>query len=400
MSSRFKQGQHYEQKVHDEPGNTGRSAPRGWKFHSGVRPEHARWAIKQIIPEVGIGLMSGQWGTYKTTAALDISVSVMALPRFADTYKVKRRGAVLYFAPEGGPTIDSKITAIARHRGVTGPLPFVYRDDCPKLVDLTSADAICRMADEAAAEIKRQFDLPVVLVWIDTVITAAGFKPGEENDSAAGLLVMNTLRRISEHLGAMVIGIDHFGKSVETGTRGTSAKEDAADLVLALLGDKELGGGVKNSRLAMRKMRQGAAGFELPFVPRIEKIDTDEDGDPITAAVIDWQDTRQSTQTSDTGWTKSILLLRRVLTTTLATHGKNLKPFPDGPMVCACDVEAVRAEFYLQRVADTTKSQNADAKLKAFNRSIDTAQGKGLIVLREIDGIQLIWLAKPDDGQG
>ena len=89
-------------------------------------------------------------------------------------------------------------------------------------------------------------------------------------------------------------------------------------------------------------------------------------------------------------------LLRRVLTTTLADFGKDVRPFPDGPLVCACDVEVVRTEFYRQYPADGTDKQKADARRQAFNRSLKGSQASGLVASREVDGVQLIWLAKPE----
>ena len=158
------------------------------------------------------------------------------------------------------------------------------------------------MADEAAAYLDSNFGLPVVLIWIDTIITAAGYNEGGDNDTAAAQKVMSALRILSKHTGALVIGIDHFGKVIETGTRGSSAKEGAADTVIAVLADRELGGGVKNTRLAVRKQRDGISGFEIPFTVRMVETGTDEDGDAVTAPVIDWQTTQQTAQ-ADARWT-------------------------------------------------------------------------------------------------
>jgi len=49
-------------------------------------------------PETGAALVSGQWRTFKTTVALDVSVCVMADLLFAGRYRVKRRRAVLYIS--------------------------------------------------------------------------------------------------------------------------------------------------------------------------------------------------------------------------------------------------------------------------------------------------------------
>ena len=87
--------------------------------------------------------MAGQWGTFKTTVALDVSVCVMADLPFAGRYRVKRRGAVLYIALEGESMLSARLAAIAAHRGVSGPLPFAWRGDCPALSNKNAAAELC-----------------------------------------------------------------------------------------------------------------------------------------------------------------------------------------------------------------------------------------------------------------
>jgi hypothetical protein len=366
-----------------------------WKYHTGAVPVPLRWLIKSILPETGAALVAGQWGTFKTTVALDVSVCVMAQLPFAGRYRVKRPGAVLYIALEGEGMLSARLAAIAVHHRATGPLPFAWRCDCPALTNKNATTELCAIADEAAAYLDRNFGLPVVLIWIDTVITAAGYNEGGDNDTAASQKVMGVLRILSKHTGALVVGIDHFGKVVETGTRGSSAKEGAADTVIALLADRELSGGVKNTRLAVRKQRDGVSGFEMPFTARMVETGTDDDGDPITAPVIEWQATQQ-TAPADARWTPSMQLLRRVLMTALVDCGQNVRPFLDGPEVRACDIELVRREFYPQYPADGTEQQKTDARRKAFGRSVRDSIARGVVTSREVDGVQLIWLTKPE----
>lgn len=239
--------------------------------------------------------------------------------------------------------MEGRLSAIAAQHGVTDPLPLAWRGDCPPLTNKNAVDAVCSIANEAAIELKRKFDLPVCLIWIDTLITAADFASGEDNDAAAAQSVMTALRDISLRTGAMVVGIDHFGKVMESGTRGSSAKEGAADTVIALLADRAVGGAVANTRLAMRKQRDGMSGFEVPFTVRIAEIGTDEDGDPVTAPVVEWQASQQTSR-ADVRWTQSMQLLRRVLMTILVDSGRTVRPFSDGPDVRACDIRLVRAE--------------------------------------------------------
>jgi AAA domain/Bifunctional DNA primase/polymerase, N-terminal len=372
---------------------------RSWKYHTGEAPAPPQWLIKGILPLTGVAILPGQWGTFKTTVALDISVCVMAGLPFAGRYPVKRRGAVLYFALEGEGMLAARLSAIAKHHGVAAPLPFAWRGDCPALTGKDAADALSGLANEAAAHLHRDFDLPVSMIWVDTFITAATFSSGEENDAAATQKAMAALRITSGRTGAIVGVVDHFGKYVETGTRGSSAKEGAADTVLAVLADRELSGGVRNTRFAVRKQRDGVSGFEIPFAARMVETGIDGDGDPVTAPVIEWQAT-QETPPDDARWTQSMQILRRVLMTILADCGQMVRPFPDGPAVCACDLELVRAEFYRQYPADGTEQQKADARRKAFGRSVRESIARGVVAFRQVDGVQLIWLATQGGANG
>ena len=82
-------------------------------------------------------------------------------------------------------------------------------------------------------------ELQLELVVIDTIAACAGYpRAGDENNSAAAQAVMNVLKVIAETLGCFVLGVDHFGKNVKSGTRGSGAKESAADVVLACLATK------------------------------------------------------------------------------------------------------------------------------------------------------------------
>jgi len=363
-----------------------------WKFYSGEATPLTRWLIKGILPETGTALISGQWGTYKTTVALEICICAMTGEAFAGRFRIKRRGAVLFVALEGATAIPRRLKTVADHHGISEQLPFAYRDDCPPLTSDAAAKALCALFDEAKTYMEAKFRMPVVLVVIDTLITAAQHKEGGDSDTAASQKVMNAMSWLSRHSGALVVGVDHFGKIVDTGTRGSSAKEGAADAVLALIADREIGGVVKNTKLGMRKQRDGISGFEIPFTMKTVETGTDEDGDPITAQVIEWQAPQQTAQKTDVKWTPSMQLLRRVLTTMLVDHGQTARPFFDGPEVRACKLDLVRAEFYRQHPADGTDKQKHEARRKAFARALRDAATRGVAMTREVGDAQLIWI--------
>ena len=205
-------------------------------------------------------------------------------------HAVKRRGGVLFIAVEGREEIPIRLEALNRVKcGKAERLPFFCLDDIPRLLERGAADKIAADANAVAAEMQQRFGLPLALIIVDTVAAGAGYaKSGDENDAAIAQRIMDTLARISKLTGAFVLAVDHFGKVVETGTRGSSAKESFADVVLALLGEKELGGGVKNPRMAARKRRGGANGEEFAFTAQLVAMGTDEDGDPIDTLVLEW----------------------------------------------------------------------------------------------------------------
>src|SRR5262249_20245801 len=120
----------------------------------------------------------------------------------------------------------------------------------------------------------------------------------------------------------------------------------------------------------------------------------DQDGEPTTAVVLDWN--AATAPPPDQRWTKSLRLLRRILITALADHGKDMQPFLDAPTVRACDLETVRAEFVRQYVAEGSTEQKADTCSKAFRRTIRAAQEQGLVGVREIAEKTFVWLARPE----
>jgi len=138
------------------------------------------------------------------------------------------------------------------------------------------------------------------------------------------------------------------------------------------------------------------SGWEIPFTVQTIETGHDEDGDPITAQIIDWQAPQRADAKNETSWTPSLQLLRRVLGTILADHAKDVQPFTGGPTVKACDLELVRAEYYRQYPAEGTKEQKQAARQKAFSRHVKQAVQRSVAAVREIDGAQLIWFTKTE----
>ena len=369
------------------------------RWHGEVDPRESRpYLVQDLIPETGIGLVSGQWGTYKTFTALDIAHCVMAGPPFLGC-QIMRRGGVLFVALEGTDEVPVRLQGVIDHRGkLIEHAPFAWVESCPPLTNKNAADELGKLAGQVAERLRADFDLPLSLIVIDTMVAAAGYaREGQENDAAAGQAVMNTLRQVARKAGCFVLAIDHFGKAIETGTRGSSAKEASADVVLALLGDKSIGGEVTNTRLALRKRRGGANGQEFPFRPRVVDMGMDRFGKPMSTLVIDWgaaaADAPAAGRT-DPRWSRSLRLLRQVLMNLLVDQGTEQRIHADGPVVRTVNLETVRAEFYRCYLADgDTETKKTAARRQAFNRAVHHAQAEGVIGLRDFGTATVIWLA-------
>jgi len=130
------------------------------------------------------------------------------------------------------------------------------------------------------------------------------------------------------------------------------------------------------------------------------EVGTDPDGDPVTRVTIDWAPVVRSSQTGSDqdGWTRSLRLLRRTLMNVLVEQGREQRPFSDGPLVRAVDIEIVRAEFYRSYPAEGDEKTKRATRQKAFRRAIDNAQSNNLIGVREVGTVTLVWLARVQDG--
>src|SRR5262249_21209967 len=94
------------------------------------------WLIRNRLPEVGKGLLSGQWGTFKTFMFLNMSCSIM-VGGFWTGEPVYRQGGVLLFAPEGARGINMRLIAMVENTlpNIVGSLSSLPATLAPKPVD-------------------------------------------------------------------------------------------------------------------------------------------------------------------------------------------------------------------------------------------------------------------------
>lgn len=214
---------------------------------------------------------------------------------------------------------------------------------------------------EAQRHIRETFDLPLALMVFDTFAASAGLD--DENSASQAQKALNVAATLSREAKALVVLIDHHGKVVETGIRGSSAKSAAADAILSVLCDRSPDGVISNRRMAVAKLRSGPMGRVVPFELR----------DYEATCTVEWRVTDEARPvTQPKAWPKSLAIFKRSLESALTDHGRKMRPFLDGPEVLAVDREMVRGEFMKAYPAD-----NAKAKGEAFRRCEKEAVAMG-----------------------
>jgi AAA domain len=339
-------------------------------------PPPPAYLVRNMLPETGVGILGGQTTLGKTFIGADLAGAVMTKGVFAGE-PVLRRGGVLWFAAEGEKDIEARIRAAveSKFKG-SGPQPFARQAEGVPL--LTAPDALQKLtahAEEARGHMQAAFGLPLALIVVDTVSAAAGFD--DENSASETQKVMTVLSALSRATGALVLPIDHYGKIDETGIRGSSAKSAAADVILACLGIRDKEGNVSNQRLAVAKIRNGAAGRVIPF--ELKPVDG--------TCVVDWRlDGAAAAAESEKPkerWPKTLAIFKRALQNALTDFGSKMHPFADNLEVLAVDREKVRNEFMRSYPGDNRKTKG-----EAWRRYEKDAVSRDLIGSRELGGDQ------------
>jgi hypothetical protein len=376
-----------------------RSVLNLWWHGDGDPSAERTWLVDGLLPEIGTAIIAGPWGAYKTFVAIDLALSAMTRETFAGR-PVSKRCGVLYIAAEAAFEVPIRLQGAYEDCCEVGsPLPFARADQCVRLLDRNALAVLRATAKEVDDRLRKKHDLRLGLVIIDTMAAAAGFD--DENSNAEAQRAMSVCTMLAQEFKCLVVVVDHFGKTVETGTRGGSAKEGSADAVLAILADRDLSGNVSNPRMAVRKVRGAPTGSEIPFGIQIVDLGVDKNGKSQTTLVIRWKSEGASfKKPGGDPWPRNLSVLRDALSNALVEHGTDRRPFADGPIVRAVDTEHVRSEFYKRYPADgDTEEKRQAARRKAYNRAVTNAQERGLVGVAVVDQATFIWRVGPERGR-
>jgi hypothetical protein len=338
------------------------------------------YLVKGLIPRGGLTVVWGPPKCGKSFWTFDLTMHV-ALGEYYRGRRVQQ-GAVVYLALEGGQGFRARIEAYRREHG-TADAPFYLVTDRTNLVR-------DRRALIGAIRAQIGETLPA-LVAIDTLNRSLAGSESKDEDMAAYIQAADAIR---EAFDCAVIIVHHCGVDGSR-PRGHTSLTGAADAQIAVPRDT-----AGNIIATLEWMKDGCEGDVIPS--RLDPVDLghDEDGEPINSCVIvpvDNASTERPGTDKDARWSKSLRLLRQTLMNVLADHGKEQHPYPDGPVVRAVELETVRQEFYRSCLVEAdTEAKKQAARRQAFHRATKAAQAASLIGARLVDGIELVWLTKPE----
>ena len=252
--------------------------------------------IRGVFPQTGVATIGGQSGSGKSFHAIHFSLCVIPdcdQNFYIDKYRIKRKGGIAYFVLEGKASFPMRATAAYNHMmdkqmefGERLKIPFSWNTYSPSLFT-EGPDALLKIVARDAAKMRKEFGVDMVAFCLDTMGLAAIYK--KEDDAAQVQKVISDLGRMSEETGALAVNVDHYGKDQGAGLRGSSAKRAGADTVLACLVDHDNGDRPHNHRMVFEKIRDGEEGRVVPYRLRQVQMGLNEDLEPETTCVIQWE---------------------------------------------------------------------------------------------------------------
>ncbi len=224
----------------------------------------SNYMVKGWLDRNCLSMLYGPSNAGKTFVALDIAMHIAA----GKSWRGLRvnGGPVLYIAAEGGAGIRNRLAAIKRDRPDMASATFTLLPVGLDLHGQGDASVVCAiMPDEAPA-----------LVVVDTLARSMG--AGDENTAKDAAMFVRNCDLIREATGSHVMVIHHTGKDEERGARGSSALRAAVDNEIQITSEWEI---------LSRKQRDHEPPEPLHFKLRSVTLGLDEDGEPVTSAVVD-----------------------------------------------------------------------------------------------------------------
>lgn len=357
--------------------------------------------VEDLIPEDGVTFIPGQSGVGKTFIITYLAIMLATGKKFLNK-NVISSGGIIILAAEGSATITPRLRAAAKAAGTHYDLPIVIIKDIKDLSDEKYYQEFIRKLKKYAQMIEIRFGVKVQAVIIDTITAAFSMK--DENSAAETQKICTKADELGKSIGAATIVVAHYGKSQETGMRGSSARRGFGESIIAALGDRnELNGTCDNRRLVHSKNRNGEEGPIGEFDIKTMELEEDDTGKKIKAGYFVFNDTtdfRKDTKQklrlseADKIFMKSLNVVY--------SEAREIRPFEDDTKctVKAVELGKVLHEFSSCYIANSdTEKNKTRATRVAFNRALNKAQVSNRAYYRSISNGPYIgeWIWIPGD---
>jgi hypothetical protein len=236
-------------RVYDDPKPPKRVNLVAWQD---LRDEPVRYLVDGLIPARSFGAIYGKPGSFKSFAALYVSMCVATGGECFG--RTTAQGPVIYIAGEGQAGLNRRRLAIQKHYDLSGNIPVYFIKSALNL-GTTLEDR-----DLLIAEI-RALNITPSLIVIDTYARNAGGI--EENSAKETMTAVAIMSSLEQETGAAVLLVAHSGKSQDAGLRGSSAMLAALDT--ELLCEKVSEGNERMGRLTLSKSKDSEDGITVPF---------------------------------------------------------------------------------------------------------------------------------------
>lgn len=206
-----------------DPGESARRLSRFpvWSVSDITALPEPTWEVDGWLPDEGIGLIYGPWGSYKSFAALELALTrATGIAFYGQPARQARR--VVYAAGEGARSMAKKrLPAWCKARQLPAPENFFI---VPAVPWASEPDDLQAFVDAVQARAGRPD-----IVFLDTAsLVLAGLDKNSTKDAMRLIQLAHTLVRIWK---CYVVIVDHAGKEREKGVIGSIAIPAACDTV-------------------------------------------------------------------------------------------------------------------------------------------------------------------------
>lgn len=265
------------------------------------------WLVRGFIEADALALLIGDPGTGKSFCALDLAACIATGASWYG-HRVKA-GPVLYIAGEGQSGLARRCKAWERAHGLSlRDAPLFVSTVATRLTDKDAQSWLLREIESFVV----QYGHPVLVV-LDTL--ARNFGGGDENDTHDMNLAVLACDAIRRATGATVLIAHHSSHADKGRGRGSTVLRAAADAEFLLVRDGAV------IKLTPTKMKD--APFPAPMSFRFDSVDlglTDDEGEPITSAVLVPTDHEEPSKPTSAGTGKN---QRRALETLRDMYERN-----------------------------------------------------------------------------